>query len=99
MVTFINDHRAVYGVEPICRVLPIAPSTYYTHAARLADPKLMPARAKRDASLSDEIRFGRDCPLTQTLCRNDVPSHHMKWCCQIHRTTFAPRRRAESSAM
>ena len=56
MVTFINDHRAVYGVEPICRALPIAPSTYYTHAARLADPKLMPARAKRDASLSDEIR-------------------------------------------
>ncbi|TCK31921.1 helix-turn-helix protein [Paraburkholderia sp. BL8N3] len=56
MVRFINDHRAVYGVEPICRVLPIAPSTYYTHAARLADPKLMSARAKRDASLSDEIR-------------------------------------------
>lgn len=56
MVTFINDHRAVYGVEPICRVLPIAPSTYYTHAARLADPELMSARAKRDASLSDEIR-------------------------------------------
>jgi putative transposase len=56
MVTFINDHRAVYGVEPICRVLPIAPSTYYTHAARLADPELMSARAKRDASLSEQIR-------------------------------------------
>jgi putative transposase len=56
MVTFINDHREVYGVEPICRVLPIAPSTYYTHAARLADPELMSARAKRDASLSEQIR-------------------------------------------
>ena len=31
MVAFIDDHRAEYGVEPICRVLPIAPSTYYTH--------------------------------------------------------------------
>lgn len=56
MVTFINDHRAVYGVEPICRVLPIAPSTYYTHAARLADPEQMSERVKRDASLSDQIR-------------------------------------------
>jgi putative transposase len=56
MVTFIDDHRAVYGVEPICRVLPIAPSTYYTHAARRADPELMSARAKRDASLSEQIR-------------------------------------------
>ena len=38
MIVFIDDHRGVYGVEPICRVLPIAPSTYYPHAARLADP-------------------------------------------------------------
>jgi putative transposase len=56
MVTFINDHRAIYGVEPICRVLPIAPSTYYAHAARLANPVLMPARAKRDAALSEQIQ-------------------------------------------
>ena len=39
MIAFIDEHRAVYGVEPICRVLPIAPSTYYAHAARRADPK------------------------------------------------------------
>ena len=38
MIAFIDDHRAVYGVEPICRVLPIAPSTYHAHAARRADP-------------------------------------------------------------
>ena len=38
MIAFIDEHRAVYGVEPICRVLPIAPSTYYAHAARRADP-------------------------------------------------------------
>ena len=38
MIAFIDDHRGVYGVEPICRVLPIAPSTYHEHAARRADP-------------------------------------------------------------
>jgi putative transposase len=56
MIAFIDEHRAVYGVEPICRVLPIAPSTYYAHAARRADPKRLPARARRDAALMIEIR-------------------------------------------
>jgi len=56
MITFIDDHRHVYGVEPICRVLPIAPSTYYTHVARRADPDLVPPRTQRDRMLKDEIR-------------------------------------------
>jgi putative transposase len=56
MTAFIEDHRADYGVEPICKVLPIAPSTYYTHAARRADPKLRPDRAIRDDALCPEIR-------------------------------------------
>ena len=56
MIAFIDDHRDAYGVEPICRVLPIAPSTYYAHAARRADPDRLPARAKRDAALVVEIR-------------------------------------------
>jgi transposase InsO family protein len=51
MISFIDDHRAVYGVEPICRVLPIAPSTYYAHAARRADPEKQPVRARSDAAL------------------------------------------------
>ncbi len=55
MKAFIDDHRAVHGVEPICRVLPIAPSTYRAHAARLADPSRMSAREKRDAELRPEI--------------------------------------------
>ena len=38
MVSFIDAHRAEYGVEPICAQLPIAPSTYYEHKARQADP-------------------------------------------------------------
>lgn len=53
---FIDEHREEYGVEPICRVLPIAPSTYRAHAARLADPSLLSDRAKRDAGLRPEIR-------------------------------------------
>jgi putative transposase len=38
MVSFIEAHRNAHGVEPICDVLPIAPSTYYDHLAKLADP-------------------------------------------------------------
>ena len=56
MTAFIDEHRATYGVEPICRVLPIAPSTYYTHAARQAEPERQPARWHRDAVLCKQIR-------------------------------------------
>lgn len=56
MVTFINDHAGFYGVEPICRVLPIAPSTYYEHKACLTDPGRLSERARRDAVLCREIR-------------------------------------------
>jgi transposase InsO family protein len=56
MKVFIDEHRETYGVEPICRVLPIAPSTYYEHAARKADPDRRPARERRDIELSQEIR-------------------------------------------
>ena len=55
MITFIDDHREEYGVEPICRVLPIAPSIYYEHKARQADPSRLPQRAVRDADLREEI--------------------------------------------
>lgn len=56
MITFINDHRHVYGAEPICSVLPIAPSTYYMHVARRADSGLVPPRTQCDRMLKDEIR-------------------------------------------
>jgi putative transposase len=55
MVSFIGDHRSEYGVEPICNVLPIAPSTYYEHEARRANPDLRPTRAKRDDELRDLV--------------------------------------------
>ena len=38
MIAFIDDHREAYGVEPICKVLPIAPSTYHAHIAQRIDP-------------------------------------------------------------
>ena len=56
MIAFIDEHRARHGVEPICRVLPIAPSTYHAYAARRADPGKLPARAQRDITLGTEIR-------------------------------------------
>jgi transposase InsO family protein len=55
MVAFIDDHREVYGVEPICRVLPIAPSTYHAHKARERDLSRAPSRVRRDAALRVEI--------------------------------------------
>ena len=55
MVRFIDDHREVCGVEPICKVLPIAPSTYHEQKAREVDPSRLPARAVRDAWLREAI--------------------------------------------
>jgi len=56
MIQFIDDHRATYGVEPICAVLPIAPSTYCRHRAHHADPTRRSPRARRDDELRVEIR-------------------------------------------
>jgi transposase InsO family protein len=56
MVGFVDDHRGMYGVEPICRVLPIAPSTYFRRKAHHADPTRRSVRAKRDDELRAIIR-------------------------------------------
>ena len=56
MNAFIDAHRAVYGVEPVCKVLQIAPSTYYLHAARQTDPGRRSARALLDERLREPIR-------------------------------------------
>ena len=55
MIQFIEDHRDNHGVEPICRVLPIAPATFYDNMAKRADPSRLSDRAKRDAELKPEI--------------------------------------------
>ncbi len=56
MIAFIDDHRETHGVEPICKVLPIAPSTYHAHVAKRVDPFRLSARARRDAALKDEVQ-------------------------------------------
>ena len=56
MVQFIADHRAVFGVEPICAVLPIAPSTYHRHRHQRTHPTRRSARAQRDDQLRVEIQ-------------------------------------------
>ena len=55
MIAFIDDHREEHGVEPICKVLPIAPSTYYDRLAKRADPSRLSDRARRDAKLRPEV--------------------------------------------
>jgi hypothetical protein len=55
MIQFIEDHRNDLGVEPICRVIKIAPSTYSDHLAKKSDPSRLSDRAKRDLKLRPEI--------------------------------------------
>ncbi len=47
MIAFIDDHREAYGIEPICKVLPIAPSSYHAHVAQRIDADKRSARARR----------------------------------------------------
>jgi putative transposase len=56
MVTFIDQHREAYGVEPICAVLPIAPSTYFVQKAQRHDPTTRSTRAQRDDELRTAIQ-------------------------------------------
>ena len=56
MKAYIDRYRDAYGVEPICRVLQMAPSCYWRHAARQRDPQLRSARARRDESLMADIQ-------------------------------------------
>ena len=56
MVDFVEAHREDYGVESICRMLPIAPATYYEHRRQRRSPEQRSARAKRDEWLKVQIR-------------------------------------------
>jgi hypothetical protein len=51
MVSFVDEHRGEYGVEPIWAVLPIAPSTYYERKPEEEDPSRRSLRAPRDEEL------------------------------------------------
>lgn len=56
MIAFIDNHHGAYGVQPICGVLPIAPSTYHAHVAKRRDPARLSARARQDVALKIEVR-------------------------------------------
>ncbi|MDE1917979.1 MAG: IS3 family transposase [Sphingomonadales bacterium] len=56
MMAFIDAHREDLGIEPICRELAIAPSSYHEHALRLADPGKRPARARSDEAMCEQIK-------------------------------------------
>src|SRR6185312_16005228 len=56
MISFVDAYRDKHGVEPICKVLAIAPSTYHAHVTRRARPEMAPVRVKRDTLLSAEIK-------------------------------------------
>jgi hypothetical protein len=54
-MAFIDAHREELGIEPICRELAIAPSSYHERAARRADPNRRSARARRDDEIKEQI--------------------------------------------
>lgn len=56
MRDFIDQHRDTHGVEPICKVLRIAPSGYWRYAARIGNPNLRSRRAQRDDTLLSDIQ-------------------------------------------
>ena len=72
MISFIDDHRAVYGVEPICKVLPIAPSSYHARVTQRTDPATASARARRDADLRTEIRLPGASDRSQDLAARSI---------------------------
>ncbi len=55
MIAFIDKYRGNHGVEPICKLLPIAPSTYHDHVAKQRDPSRLSARAQRDILLKPKV--------------------------------------------
>ena len=55
-MSFIDDHAKELGIEPICRELQVAPSSYHEHAVRLVDPDKRSARARRDDEIKEDIR-------------------------------------------
>jgi transposase InsO family protein len=56
MISFVDAYRDDHGVEPVCRVLEIAPSTYHECVRRRVHPETAPPRVKRDEVLMKEIQ-------------------------------------------
>ena len=75
MIAFIDAHREVHGVEPICKVLPIAPSTCHQHAGRRSDPERLPPRVRRDIGFENVIGI---CCGRKLLRRSPIQPKSMK---------------------
>ena len=73
-MSFIDEHREEHGVEPICRKLPIAPSTYYEQKAREADPSRLSARSVRDVEFREEIERVLEGALRRLRCAQSLAS-------------------------
>jgi putative transposase len=56
MIAFIDDNRGTHGVEPICKVLPIAPSTYHERVRQRRDSSRLSVRARRDLAMKSEVQ-------------------------------------------
>ena len=56
MIAFVDAHKEQYGIEPMCKQLPIAVSTYYEHKDRESDPDKESNRSIRDRHLKPEIQ-------------------------------------------
>lgn len=75
MISFIDEHRSVLGVEPICRLLPIAPSTYYEVVAKRTDVDRLSARTRCDMAMQNAPGKGRKVAsrvATQKFRRSEV---------------------------
>ena len=56
MVDFIHNNKELYGVEAICRILPIAPSTYYRTLDLTVNPEHRAKRDLHDLHHAEEIK-------------------------------------------
>ncbi len=56
MTSFIDEHRSKYGGAPICRVLPIAPSSHHERVAQRRDPLRLSPRVQHDEAMKPEVR-------------------------------------------
>jgi|GEM_PF-3874764 len=95
MTAFIDQHWAVFGVGPICRELPIAPSTYYARAAIARDPDLASDRARQDRDGSARIRRVFDAsggPGGPGLRRGGCGGCGMVSACRCRQTDARPHR-------
>ena len=80
MVTFVDSNKAEYGVEPICRQIQIAPSSYYEHKVCERDPDRLPDRIKPDMRLEldmqrvwkDNFRVYGACKVWRQLLREGI---------------------------